>query len=424
MREAHAHILALGESLTIPSLAACASVAECLDAVRRAADRLPAGAWVRLKSARIESWAERRWPMLGELDRACGDRPCVIMSFDHHAAAGNTAALRAAGLAPGQRVEPNGEVCVDAASGRASGLLIEHAAYRAWASAPPESDSERRASVLAALRSLAALGYREVHDLHAQGWLGPMLACIERAGELPVERVQLYPNIAELPAVHAGRAAWESRAIRLAGGKVFADGTLNSRTALVLAPYREPFHGLACGRAMLPAAKLDAAIGLAESLGLHIAVHAIGDGAVRMVLDAFERTATPRAPGNRHRVEHAEIVDEADVPRFAGLGIVCSVQPCHLLADIEVLTGQFPDRLDRVLPLRELIDAGCKPGGDDALLWFGSDVPIVRADPGDSIQAAVYRRRAGQTAAEAIAPAQAITLDEARGALLIPVESR
>src|SRR6185369_16430231 len=99
----------------------------------------------------------------------------------------------------------------------------------------------------------------------------------------------------------------------------------------------------------------------------------------------------------------------------AALNVVCSAQPCHLLADIDVLTRQLPDRLDRVLPLRDLIDSGCTPARPDGtgLLWFGSDVPIVRADPGDSMHAAVHRRREQMEENEAIAPNQRITEPEA-----------
>ena len=110
------------------------------------------------------------------------------------------------------------------------------------------------------------------------------------------------------------------------------------------------------------------------------------------------------------RIEHAELVDEADVGRFAALGVVASVQPCHLLADIEALRRLLPHRLGRVLPLRELAAAGCRPGD---LMWFGSDTPIVRPDAEDSIQAAVHRRRVGMGEGEAIAIEQAIAEPEA-----------
>jgi len=417
MREAHAHIAALGESLTLPNLSACQNVDECLAIVRRVSKQITdARAWVRLHSARVEGWAEQRWPTITELDEACresGSRPCVIRSFDHHAALANTAAMTAAGLKAGEVVAPKGVVCADPITGHATGMLLEDAASRAWNSAPTPTSTEQQAMVLAGLRALSGLGFEEVHDLHSPTWLGPALAHLERSGELHVREVRLYPPISALAHVYAERAAWESTRVRLAGGKVFADGTLNSRTALMLHPYREPLDGQPCGRAMVTDGELDRAIALTESLGLHLAVHAIGDASVRMVLDSIERTATLRDPGNRHRIEHCELIDEADAHRFARLGVVCSVQPCHLLADVEVLTRQLPHRLHRVLPLRDLIESGCSPGADDGLLWFGSDVPIVRADPGDSIQAAVKRRRQSSPATEAIGLEQHLSEREA-----------
>jgi predicted amidohydrolase YtcJ len=159
---------------------------------------------------------------------------------------------------------------------------------------------------------------------------------------------------------------------------------------------------------------MDDAVRRADAVGLPLAVHAIGDFAVRATLDSFERVR-PAALGQR--IEHAEIIDAADVPRFAALGVTCSVQPCHLLADVEALYKYVPHRLNRVLPLRELLDSGLIPGhvGLDgrAGLVFGSDVPIVRAEPQDSIQAAVHRRRAGAPEHAMIAPRQALSEREA-----------
>ena len=435
MREHHAHIAAYGQSLALPDLADCASLAECLDRVRDAAGEVRAGGWVRFLGARVEAWPERRWPTITELDRAAAHRCCAIMSFDHHCAAANSHAMRAGGVRAGQAVPPKGVVCVDG-QGEPTGLLLEHAAYKVWEAAPEPSRAEVREHVLAGLNALKSLGFDEVHDLHSQDWLGPVLADLERQDELPVGRVLLYPNVAKLGAMHATRARWESDRVRLAGGKLFVDGTLNSRTALMLTPYMEPLEGLPLGQAMATAAEIGEAIALTKSLGLQLAAHAIGDGAVRMVLDAWEQGLTNRGIEQSRggtgtgfhsmtrsldplihslRIEHCELIDGADVARFAKLGVVCSVQPCHLLADIPVLTRQMGDRLDRVLPLRELIDSGCTPAGADGsgLLWFGSDVPIVRAEPGDSIRAAVDRRGEGMAQSEAIGWDQRITEEEA-----------
>ncbi len=411
MREAHAHIAAYGQSLSLPSLADCASLAECLDRVRDAAANVRAGEWVRFLSARIEAWPERRWPTLTELDRAAPHRPCFIMSFDHHAAAANTPAMRAGGVRPGVPVPPSGVVCVDDLN-NPTGLLLEHAAYRVWDAAPEPTRAQCRENVRLALESLHALGYREVHDLHSQDWLGPILADLDTNGQMPMDRVLLFPPVAGLAAAHQTRARWESHKLRLAGGKLFADGTLNSRTAHMLTPYAEPLNNQPFGQQMATPEQIAEALSITRSLDLTLAVHAIGDAAVRTVLDVYE-SSPPSTP--RHldpstpplRIEHAELIDVADVPRFATLGVVASVQPCHLLADTEVLTRQLPHRLDRVLPIRDLLDSG-------AQVWFGSDVPIARADPDDSLQAAVGRRRTGASEAEAIAWPQRISISEAK----------
>lgn len=430
LREAHAHLAAYGQALTLPSLASCAGLAECLDAVHRAAAAARSGAntpaFVRFTAARPESWPEARWPTRAELDAAAGEGVAVvIMSFDHHTAAANSAALAAAGLRAGVAVPPSGVVCADD-HGEATGVLLEHAAWAAWSAAPAPTAQERLDHVRAAAAALAAMGFTEVHDLLSDPDFGPALAALQRRGELPL-RVRLYVAIDHLEAVAAGRAAWESDQIRLAGGKLFADGTLNSRTAAMLHPYRDPLPDYPCGRALLDSEQIAAAAAAARRLGLGLAVHAIGDAAVRTTLDGYEQ-ALRETPHADHlpplRIEHCELIDAADVPRFARLGVVCSVQPCHLLTDIEVLTRALPDRLDRVLPLRELMDSGCVPGGNggragEGALWFGSDVPIVRADPEDSILAATARRRTDMPDAAAIAPRQRITQAEAWAAFAI-----
>jgi len=388
LREAHAHLVAHGRAASMVQLADATSAVDALERLGDAAEALAPGAWLLGTGARPESWPERDWPTLAEIDAAVPDRPLLAWCFDYHAVLLNSAGLRAVGIGV-STPDPPGGVIVRDSTRRPTGVLLESAALRAWAAVPEPTLAESREHVERALSDLASLGFDEVHDLKSQPWLGSMLADLDRDGRLPL-RVHLYPLVDDLPAVAAGRHAWESDSVRLAGGKIFTDGTLNSRTAWMLHDFAEPRPVHPRGTPMMTAAEIDAAIVVCEGLGVGLATHAIGDGAVRAVLDAVERVR-PRAC--RVRVEHAEIVDGADVPRFARLGVVCSVQPCHLLADIEALRRFLPHRLDRVLPLRDLIDAGCEPG---RLLLFGSDTPIVRPDPSDSILAATARGRAGE----------------------------
>ncbi len=397
--EHHAHLLQLGRSLSMADLSACTSPEDMLAKLADHAASLATDAWVLAHAARPESWRSPEWPKLEQLDRVAGGRPLCAWCFDYHALVANTPALRHAGIGPDTRFE-HGRVVSDQ-SGRPTGLLLEHAALALWNSVPEPGEAERPELVRAACEHLHDLGFAEAHDMKAQPCLGAVLSDLERAGELPI-RVRLYALLDDLDHLHDTRHAWQTDRVRLGGGKIFTDGTLNSRTAHMLRPYADAPPDRPRGMAMMTPAEIENAVRRVDALGLPLAAHAIGDAAVRATLDAIERVR-PATAG--FRIEHAELIDASDVPRFAAMGVLASLQPCHLLADIEALRRAVPDRLDRVLPIRELIESGLEPG---AGVVFGSDVPIVRADPGDSIQAAVHRRRANMPPEQAVSPTQAI----------------
>jgi predicted amidohydrolase YtcJ len=446
LREAHAHLLALGQSMRRLDFSSCVGVHDCLSRVSKAAaelrvihnfgDRAPIGGvdshgtsaphhahassiastssrpWLIATGLRIHAWNDPRWPTMDELDGACSDIPCFLAGFDHHSAVCNSLAFAHFGY-DAHSPDPVGGTIVRDARSQPTGLLLESAYTRARELIPQPTHAEAVSLVESACLALSALGYVEVHDLLAQPSLGRILAELDDAGRLPLSVGLFAPMdatdaFAGFGAFAHGSRAWTRSRVRFLGGKVFADGTLSSATAAMLEEYREPMPRHPRGQLLLTGEDLMRAMECVAGLGVSLAVHAIGDRAVRTVLDAYERVSrlSSRRPGLR--IEHAEVIDEADVPRFGRLGVTASVQPCHLLYDVEVLRRQLPHRLERVLPLRELIDSGLVPGES---LVFGSDVPIVPADPLDSIRAAVGRR--GMAAGEAIAPAQAITEAEA-----------
>ena len=418
LREAHAHLAWHGRSLGMLRLGDCTSVAECLDRVAAEVRRMAASGsrdWLMGVQLRIEGWAEPRWPTRQELDAVTGGgvggggRPAWLMSFDHHSLVANSAALAAAGFTDASP-DPEGGVLGRDAAGRLTGLCLEAACRRVREVAPEPPLPELRRHVQAALRDLAAMGFVEVHDLLTQPWLPSMLADLHDAGELPV-RVGLFPLVEHLPAVAASKHTWQRPGLELLGGKVFVDGTLNARTAWMHGPYGDPAHPF--GTPLMSTQTIANAIRRCSFYGVGFAAHAIGDAAVHACLGAMRvlrRESGSIAPDARIRIEHAEIIQERDIPDFAKLGVVASVQPCHLLYDMEVLERFLAFTLSRVLPLRDLIQSGLVPG---ETLIFGSDTPIVRPNPEDSIQAAVHRRRAGMPSGGAISPGQALTEQEA-----------
>lgn len=426
LREAHAHIAQHGRARQYVDLSDCPTAADALARLAARADDLadaraesrndessgetsPDSNWIIATGARPESWADSsgHWPDLARLEDAVRARPACVWCFDYHAILASRAAMRAAGLcdADGNAApDPAGGVVARDASGRATGVLLERAALALWGRVPEPTDEQFRDYVRAALADLASHGFVEVHDLKAQPWLGPMLGEMDRAGELG-QTIWLYPLLDDAEQIAREAHRWQTDRVRLAGAKIFLDGTLNSRTAWMTEPFADGLSEHPCGTPMMTPREIEDAVRRADALGLPLAMHAIGDMAVRAGLDAIEKVR-PRTRG--FRIEHAELIHERDVPRFASLGVVCSVQPCHLLYDIEALQRAVPDRLHRVLPLVELVRAGCRPG---ELLWFGSDVPIVRPHPEDSVLAATTRRRANMSAHAAINPTQGI--DEA-----------
>ncbi len=404
LREAHAHLFQLGRSLAMVDLASCDSRQAMIDMLGQRAAASPPDAWILAHGARPDGWTDPTWPTRQELDRACDGRAVVAWCFDYHKLVGSSSALSIAKIDADTQVD-SGRVELDA-DNEPTGVLIEHAALMMWSAVPEPDESQRVELVRDACAHLEAMGFVEMHELKSQPWLGGVLSDLHAAGEIRLRSV-LFPLMKDLRETISLSSSWSPDAARVGGGKVFVDGTFNSRTAWMLEPFADGHADYPRGTPMMKPKQIDAMLTICKDHHLPIAAHAIGDGAVRAVLDAIERTGCAHSGC---RIEHAELIDESDIPRFKELGAIASLQPCHLLPDIEALRKAVPDRLDRVFPIRELIESGLEPGVD---LIFGSDVPIVRANPEDSIQAAVHRRRVGMDESDAINLDQRISEDQA-----------
>lgn len=411
-RDAHLHLFAHGEQASCVRLHDCTSVEECLDRLAARASETSPDGWVKAALARPAAWRERRFPTRTEIDSAVGGRPAIVRSFDLHAAAASSEALCLAGIDRATPDPPGGLIERDA-HGEPTGTLLESAAALVRGALPDPSNEERVETIRLALRDLRARGFVEVHDMLAQPWLGHALARLIDEGEEAAcaMRIALYVPLDQLEGAWAASSAWERPGLWLGGGKVFLDGTLNSRTAWLLSDYAEPAPGMPRGASLFTDDALAAAIRRADDRGYPLAMHAIGDGAVRQALDALER-ARPRSPG--WRIEHCQFVHEEDAPRFGRLGVIASVQPCHLLTDVEALERFTPGLLGRAFPLREIAEGVTSAGrGLADLVWFGSDTPVVEPRVEDNVQAASARRRRSDAQQRAIGPAQALTEAEA-----------
>ena len=419
LRDAHLHLAEHGENLGAIHLHDCIDLADCLDRIAQAKTAADEGAWIIARGARIESWPERRFPSAIELDEVVGNRPVMVASFDFHSASISTRAMAHAGITADTADPPGGIVERDA-TGAPTGVVLESAYKRVLAAMAALTDAQYLAHVRTAQDDLVAQGFVEVHDMMASVRLAEALRALDEADALRLT-VVLHAIPEKFDALRTWfAAAPRSPRIRFGGLKLFTDGTVNSRTAAMLHTYADPIRAHPRGTPLFTDAQLDAHFARAHSEGFDIATHAIGDAAVRQVLDAFERVPATRRC--RLRIEHAQFIDEADVPRFAGLGVVASVQPCHLLTDIEAIHRLVPHRADRAFPLRDLVDAAKSAGRDPRdLVWFGSDTPVVPPTPADNIRAAVHRCRA-EPGCAVVGPDQAIDAELAWSIMRAPAD--
>ena len=359
------------------------SLTEGLDLVRRAAERLAEPtSWLRGRG-----WDRNRWgrlPTAAELDAAVGSRPAVLSSRDGHSLWVNTPVLRLAEIGSATPDPPGGAIERDA-RGEPSGVVFENARDLVWRVVPPPSIDDLASVIRAGLPVAAAAGLTGVHSFEDERSLEAFRR-LDQAGELSLRVWHGAPRRQLRAARRLGlRTGVGSEHLQIGPVKLFADGALGSRTAYLLEPYARRADGYRGLPTLQPEELLDD-LQVAADAGLDIAIHAIGDAAVRGVLDAVERSRA--ALGDRLvRIEHAQLVDPADVPRFAALGVVASMQPSHAVSDWRVADAHWGGRARHGYAWRTLLAAG-------ACLAFGTDAPVERIEPLPSLQAAVTRRDA------------------------------
>ena len=408
--ESHGHLVGYGAALEQVDLRDTENLDELVARVRAAAAKLPAGAWVLGRGWDQNLWPGQRFPTNEKLSAAVPDHPVLLRRVDGHAALANAQALGAAGVTPSTEDPPGGRFLRDAA-GRLTGVAIDSAEERLERAvpAPTAADIERR--VLVAARHLAAFGVTEIHDAGAPRAELAVLRALATAGRLPVRVYAMLDGGDDAlldEEFAAGPQVRRDGMLAVRAVKLFADGALGSRGALLSAPYAD--EPSTRGLEVTSEARLADVVRRAGKAGFQPCIHAIGDAAVTRVLDIYERELGHRGDLLRPRVEHAQIVRPQDVARFAALGAVASVQPTHCTADMAWVPERLGDeRVGWAYRWRSLLAA-------KARLCLGSDVPVESPDPRLGIWAAVTRRTPQGTPAGGWNPSEALTPEEALAA--------
>jgi predicted amidohydrolase YtcJ len=371
------HLEGLADLHLTLDLAGAASLEEALGRVSGWAARLPEDGWVVGSGWYNDPWPNPAFPTRRHLDKAAGGRPVYLWRKDGHSAWVSGAALKLAGIEAATPDPPGGVIDRDG-RGAPTGILRETATHAVEAVLPRPADADLDKAMGQALAGLAALGITSVVSMDsARGF-----ASLQRLHAKDLLPVRVTYNVPLADLHHAERlgvrSGWGDEWLRIWGVKAFLDGSLGSRTA-------EMLDG--SGTARLSQTDLVEMVDRCARAELNVCLHAIGDGAVRRALDALARRRVAWRYW-RPRIEHAQCVNPKDVPRFARVGAIASMQPIHAVADRELVDRYWAPVAAHAYALGALDRAG-------TALAFGSDAPVETADPLLGIDAAsTWRRRA------------------------------
>ena len=413
--DAHTHVLMTGDALTRAHLRDASDLGEIQRRVRAWAEANPDAPRV-LGQGWLFSAVPGGHPTREMLDAVCADRPVYLDANDYHSVWVNSRALEELGVTRGTPDPVGGRIARDPRTGEPTGLIDETAMQEiVWPFlAAHRTDDDRDRHLDAALSAYAAAGITGVVDMAVDEHGLAAMARAQQAGRLPVRIVgHWFMERAGDTGAHleqvatAARLAEQHRSpwLRMTGVKFVVDGVIDGCTAALTAPY-------ANGALPGPIWDLDTlapAVAAADAAGLQIAVHAIGDQAVRIALDALEQAVERNgARPRRHRIEHLEYVDPADVPRLARLGVTASMQPVHADPAVQdnwrAMLGD--SRVDRGYPWSEF-------SGSGARLAFGTDAPTAPHFPLRNLYIAATRRSALDPSLPPNVPRFALPLEDA-----------
>ena len=409
LTDAHAHLYGLGSTLDNVSLRGAATEEEAAQRAAAAAKTLPAGDWLIGRGWDQNLWPKKDFPTAASLDKLIGDRPAALRRVDGHAGWVSSAALKLAGIDKGT-ADPKGGVIERGAGGEPTGVLIDAAMELVEAKMPEPSSEVMQRRILAGAKVAVEAGLTCVHEMGISQRTADIYNSLADERRLPL-RVYAYLAGDTVSAESLAHRVAEidrdgSHMFVMRGVKFFVDGALGSRGARLLAPYSDDPDN--SGLWVMQPGELQRAVEAASEAGWQSAVHAIGDAGVRATLDAFQAAldASPKAD-LRLRVEHSQVIAPEDIPRFAKLGVIASMQPTHATSDMPWAEARLgPERVKGAYAWRSLLDTG-------AHLAFGSDFPVEEVPPLLGLYAAVTRQDAKGQPTGGWTPLERVSLDEA-----------
>lgn len=400
--DGHAHLLGIGERELTLNLEGTASIGELVTRIESELQGRPDGQVLFGRGWIETGWPEGRMPTAADLDAVSPDNPVVLGRADGHALVANSAALAAAGVTDETADVEGGKIERDA-DGKATGILIDNAMGQVYAlvSAPTGEDIVR--AYVIGSKNYSARGWTGVHNMSVSPDHASVLERLDLEGRMPLRLHNAYD---ESGFEIAATRAHETDTITNRAVKLYMDGALGSRGALLIEPYSD--RPDTSGLSLMQPELLFIAMEMAEQNQVQLAIHAIGDLANRHILDSFE--AGEYSADNRWRIEHTQILHPDDIARVGSLGLIASMQPSHAIGDLKFA----PDRLGQgrlygAYAWQSLLNTG-------AIIVGGSDAPVEIGTPQIEFYAAVARKdlegfsNEDWYAEEALTREQALTL--------------
>ncbi len=403
--DAHGHVMGLGMGAIQLDLSDTNSLAEAQQRIREYAVANPTPRWVIGRGWNQERWNLGRFPTAADLEGLAGDRPVLLERVDGHAVWANSVAMREAGITPATQAPSGGRI--ERVGRNPSGIFVDAAMRLVQQAVPPDLPVTRDRAFQRAQEILLSNGLTAVADMGTDVNDWNVMRRAGDAGQLNVRILSYAAGVDNLLAIAGTRPTpWlYDQRLRMIGVKLYLDGALGSRGAWLKQPYRD-----AAGQRGLPLVTdtvLKNLMSRAAMDHFQVAVHAIGDQANATLLDAIEELAETYRGDRRWRIEHAQIVDPADLPRFGRHGIIASMQPVHQTSDRTMAEARMGiDRLGGAYAWRSML-------ANNVPLAFGSDFPVESPNPFHGLAAAISREDAQGQPPGGWLPEQRVTLLQA-----------
>ena len=403
--DAHVHFLDGGFGLLSVDLRDAKDEGEFAARIGRHAGGLPKGAWILNGNWDHERWKSQALPTKGLIDAVTKDNPVAVNRLDGHMILANSAALRAAGIDRNTK-DPFGGTIVRDASGEPTGILKDNAQDLLYKVLPDPTREMNVRAAKAALSHAASLGVTSIQDNSSIDAL-PTYQQIRAEGGLTA-RINVWRPVSAMKAlVDAGvRSGIGDDWIRIGAIKILSDGSMGAGTAAFFEPYTD--EPTTSGLLLYPVEELNRMIDQADAADFQLAVHAIGDRANALVLDAFEKAAVARPRADRRfRIEHSQVVRRADLARHANLRVVASIQPSHCIDDMRWAPKRIGvERCRMAYNFKSFLDAQIP-------VAFGTDWFVEPLDPRIGLYAAVTRETIEGGPKDGFLPDERITLEQA-----------